>query len=56
MQFPNAVIQVFCKAPVPGMVKTRLMPELPVGQAAKVHQQLTLQTLDLVIRSKLSAV
>ena len=56
MQFPNAVIQVFCKAPVPGMVKTRLMPELTDVQAAAMHRQLTLQTLDLVCRIDLCAV
>ena len=56
MQFPNAVIQVFCKAPVPGTVKTRLMPKLTAVQAANVHRQLTLQTLDVVCRGKLCAV
>lgn len=53
MQFPNAAIQVFCKAPVPGTVKTRLLPELTAVQAADVHRQLTLQTLDLVGRTDL---
>jgi uncharacterized protein len=56
MRFPDAVIQVFCKAPVPGTVKTRLMPELTSHQAADVHRRLTLQTLDLVCRDKLCAV
>ncbi len=52
-QYPDAVIQVFCKAPVPGKVKTRLIPELTAIQAAEVHKLLTQQTLDLVTTSKL---
>ena len=55
-QFPNAVIQVFCKAPIPGQVKTRLMPELTATQAAQVHQQLTHRILDLVTTSNLCPV
>jgi rSAM/selenodomain-associated transferase 1 len=55
-QFPDATIQVFCKAPVAGKVKTRLMPELTADQAAKVHRQLTYQTLELVTSSKLCPV
>ena len=55
-QFPNAVIQVFCKAPVPGQVKTRLMPQLTAKQAAQVHRQLTRRILELVIASNLCPV
>ncbi len=56
MKYPSAVIQVFCKAPVPGTVKTRLQPALNDEQAAEVHQQLTRQTLDLVCSDNLCAV
>jgi len=35
----NAVI-VFSKAPLPGRVKTRLIPELGAQQACQIHQQL----------------
>jgi rSAM/selenodomain-associated transferase 1 len=52
-QYPNAVIQVFCKAPVAGHVKTRLLPELTAFQAVEVHQNLTRQTLELVTSSQL---
>jgi rSAM/selenodomain-associated transferase 1 len=52
-QYPNAVIQVFCKAPIAGHVKTRLIPELTAIQAAEVHQNLTRQTLELVTSSQL---
>lgn len=56
MQFPDSVLQVFCKAPVPGTVKTRLMPELNAVQAAEVHRQLTRLTLDLVGNTDLCTV
>ncbi|NOT84173.1 MAG: glycosyltransferase [Methylococcaceae bacterium] len=55
-EFPSAVIQVFCKAPIAGQVKTRLMPELSAEQAAVVHRQLSLRTLALVSAAKLCAV
>lgn len=55
-QYPNTVIQVFCKAPVPGQVKTRLTPKLSAEQAAQVHQRLTRQTLALVTSSNLCSV
>lgn len=48
MQYQQAVIQVFCKAPVVGKVKTRLTPGLSAEQAAEVYRQLTVNTLDLV--------
>jgi rSAM/selenodomain-associated transferase 1 len=52
-KYPNAVIQVFCKAPVPGQVKTRLIPNLSAEQAAQLHQQLSRRTLELVTTSAL---
>lgn len=55
-QYPNAVIQVFCKAPVAGSVKTRLMPQLTAEQASEVHQQLTWRTLGLVNSANLCPV
>lgn len=55
-QYPNAVIQVFCKAPVAGSVKTRLMPQLTAEQASEVHQQLTWRTLRLVSSANLCPV
>lgn len=56
LKYPNAVIQVFCKAPVPGTVKTRLQPELNAEQAAEVHKQLTRQTLNLTCLAELCAI
>lgn len=52
-KFPNAVIQVFCKAPIAGQVKTRLMPHLSAKQAAQVHRRLSRRTLELVSSSAL---
>jgi len=43
----DAVLLIFCKAPIPGQVKTRLIPELSPQQAAEVHKVLTLRTLNL---------
>ncbi len=52
-QYSNTVIQIFCKAPIPGQVKTRLLPELTATQAAQFHQQMTRRTLKLVTTSNL---
>ncbi len=46
LQYPNAVIQVFCKAPIAGQVKTRLTPDLTPEQAAHVHKELSQRTLE----------
>jgi hypothetical protein len=40
MEFPEARIIVFCKAPVPGKVKTRLAQTIGDAQAAQLHQSL----------------
>jgi len=55
-KYPNAVLMIFCKAPVPGQVKTRLIPELSAEQAAKLHIELSLKTLQRAILSKLCPV
>ena len=47
-KYPDTAILVFCKAPVAGQVKTRLMPELTAQQAAEVHIELTHRTLLLL--------
>lgn len=39
--FPEAAILVFCKAPLPGLVKTRLVGVLTPIQAAALHARLT---------------
>ncbi len=52
-QYPDAVIQVFCKAPIAGLVKTRLMPELSAQQAMQVHIELTERVLKLLHQAAL---
>lgn len=47
---------VFCKAPIPGQVKTRLMTELSANEAADIHTQLSLTTLQLATQSRLCPV
>ncbi len=47
---------VFCKAPVPGQVKTRLMSELSALDAADVHKELSIRTLQLATQSQLCPV
>ncbi|WP_343034386.1 TIGR04282 family arsenosugar biosynthesis glycosyltransferase [Candidatus Methylobacter favarea] len=47
---------IFCKAPVPGQVKTRLLPALTPGQAADIHIELTIRTLQLATQNNLCPV
>lgn len=53
---PDTVLMVFCKAPVPGQVKTRLIGELTAEQAAHVHIELTTRTLQLAVANALCPV
>jgi rSAM/selenodomain-associated transferase 1 len=55
-KYPNAVLMIFCKAPVPGQVKTRLMPELTPEQAAELHIELSTKTLQRATQSHLCPV
>jgi len=45
---PECAVAVFAKAPVPGTVKTRLVPPLTPREAADLHRRLLLHTLDTV--------
>ncbi|MDA1107270.1 MAG: TIGR04282 family arsenosugar biosynthesis glycosyltransferase [Proteobacteria bacterium] len=45
MQFPDAVIMVFAKAPIAGGVKTRLLPVLSATAATELHARLVRHTL-----------
>jgi len=53
---PDAVLMIFSKAPIPGQVKTRLIPELSAEQAAELHAELSTKTLQRAIESKLCPV
>ncbi len=55
-QFPDSVLILFCKAPIPGQVKTRLQPALSAEQAAAAHEHLTLMTLERAFRQNLCPV
>ena len=56
MMFDNAKILLFAKAPIPGKVKTRLMPELSAIQAADIHQQLFHHVMNKMQEIKLAPV
>lgn len=46
MQFPETRILIFAKAPIPGQVKTRLIPALGATGAARLHRRLLWQLLE----------
>ena len=52
-KYPDAVLIIFCKAPIPGQVKTRLTPFLTQQQAAKVHLELSIRTFNTAISAGL---
>ncbi len=54
--YPNAKILVFAKAPVPGQVKTRLLPILNEREAANLHTKLVHETLILTHQQPLCPV
>jgi len=56
MEYPDARILVFAKAPVPGYAKTRLIPALGETQAARLQRELTALTLDIASRANLCPV
>jgi hypothetical protein len=55
-KYPNAVLIIFCKAPIPSQVKTRLIPELTAEQAAELHIELSIKTLQRAVQSNLCPV
>lgn len=56
MQYPEGKILVFCKAPEPGKVKTRLQEALSAQQCAELHTRLARHTLQTAIESGIAAV
>ncbi len=56
MMKKSTVIQVFCKTPILGTVKTRLTPELSPQEALAVHKTLSQRTFDLVLNNELGDV
>ncbi len=56
MQFPDAVILVFAKAPLAGEVKTRLIPAIGETAATGLHARLVRHTLAIVSRADICPV
>lgn len=56
IQHADTAILIFCKAPVPGKVKTRLTTAFSAEDAAEIHRQLSLQTIATVVTSHLCQV
>ncbi|MBI5461445.1 MAG: TIGR04282 family arsenosugar biosynthesis glycosyltransferase [Gammaproteobacteria bacterium] len=56
MRYPQARILVFCKPPIPGQAKTRLIPALGAQGAADLHAELVRATLARAVRSELAPV
>jgi rSAM/selenodomain-associated transferase 1 len=55
-KYPDAALMIFCKAPIPSQVKTRLIPELTAEQAAELHIELSMKTLQRATQSRLCPV
>lgn len=53
---PDAVIQIFARAPVPGAVKTRLIPALGAEGAAALQAKLLFRTLEMATRASMAPV
>ncbi|WP_411727136.1 TIGR04282 family arsenosugar biosynthesis glycosyltransferase [Methyloglobulus sp.] len=54
--YPEAVIMLFCKAPIPGQMKTRLIPPLTGEEAAQLHCELAEKTLQTATQNQLCEV
>jgi len=55
-RYPEACLQIFSKAPLPGRAKTRLIPELGERGAAEFSARLTRHVVHLAARSRLCPV
>jgi len=56
MQFPNARILIFAKAPEPGRVKTRLIPTLGAAAAAGLYAEMLDATVARVAGTRLAPI
>lgn len=56
MKHPNARLLIFAKAPIPGEVKTRLIPALGASGAANVHRALLQNQLHHALAAELCPV
>ena len=55
-RYPDAIVQIFARAPVPGVVKTRLIPALGADGAAALQTKLLQRTLAMATQSELAPV
>ena len=55
-RYPDACLQIFARAPVPGAVKTRLIPVLGADGAAGLQTKLLQRTLAMATQSELAPV
>ena len=51
MQYPQARLLIFTKAPVPGQVKSRLIPTLGAEGAARLQRRLTRRLVEMMVES-----
>jgi uncharacterized protein len=56
LKYPDARILVFCKAPIPGKVKTRLLPALSAKDAADLYKRLAYRMIDCSLKSNLAPI
>ncbi len=48
-------LKIFCKAPIPGEVKTRLIPGLGVEAATALHEQMARRVINLCLKKQITA-
>lgn len=53
---PNGVIAIMAKAPIAGLCKTRMLPELSAKQAAKLQERLIDHTVKTCLNAKLAPI
>ncbi|MCG8673371.1 MAG: TIGR04282 family arsenosugar biosynthesis glycosyltransferase [Pseudomonadales bacterium] len=53
---PSRLLQVFLKSPEPGKVKTRLIPDLGVEEATRIHRALVNHVLDVANKAQVDSI
>ena len=52
--YPDTAIIIFAKEPVPGKVKTRLIPALGGNNAARLYEQMFEHVINTIVASQLA--
>jgi len=55
-RYPDSMILIFAKAPVPGTVKTRLIGKLNEQQAAELHKSMLIHSVNMALASELAPI